>query len=261
VRTLHIAPGDSAGGSLRCALRDAGRDDDDVLSWLDDLSCGPIASGEPKERAEWWARFYDDQDIEATFSGFWDRVLKTDDRLVVWFSNRRASELACFLAWADRLGDRPYDYIDVTGRQCLYTRRDGSRGLSQPMLSVGEMNPEMLQSLFGLERPASTGFREESIRVWRHLRAENAPFRIITDAGLASAPIDVFDPWLLERTTSEWRSVNRITGEVMGYNADPYMQVGDVMLRMRIAALVDEGKLLADGDPWDTLSGRVRLPG
>jgi hypothetical protein len=129
------------------------------------------------------------------------------------------------------------------------------------MLSVGEMNPEMLQSLFGSERPTAPEFREESIRVWRRLRAENAPFRIVTDAGLASAPIDVFDPWLLERISSEWRSVARIVGETMGYNSEPYIQVGDVMLRMRIVALVQEGKLLADGDPWNLRSGRVRLPG
>jgi hypothetical protein len=46
----------------------------------------------------------------------------------------------------------------------------------------------------------------------------------------------------------------------MAYCDEPYMQVGDVMLRMRIVAMVDEGKLLADGDPWEMQSCRVRLP-
>jgi hypothetical protein len=32
------------------------------------------------------------------------------------------------------------------------------------------------------------------------------------------------------------------------------------MLQARIVALVEDGKLLADGDPWDRRSGRVRLP-
>lgn len=40
MRTLHIAPGDSAAGSLRQALRIAGRDDE-LLAFRDDLSCGP----------------------------------------------------------------------------------------------------------------------------------------------------------------------------------------------------------------------------
>jgi hypothetical protein len=55
--TLHIAPSDTAGGSLRHAIRGSGLDDDEVLSWLDDLSCGPIASDDPLKRAEWWAPF------------------------------------------------------------------------------------------------------------------------------------------------------------------------------------------------------------
>jgi hypothetical protein len=114
MRTVHIAPGDSASGSLRRAIQDAGRDDE-VLSWLDDLSCGPMASDDPAERAKWWAPFHSDRDIEADLKAFWDRVAATDDRLVVWFGRHRASELAFFLAWADRLGDRPYEYIDVAG--------------------------------------------------------------------------------------------------------------------------------------------------
>jgi hypothetical protein len=48
---------------------------------------------------------------------------------------------------------------------------------------------------------------------------------------------------------------------MMGYNSEPYMQVGDMMLLVRVVALVSEGKLLADGDPWDMRSCRVRLPG
>jgi hypothetical protein len=37
MRTLHIAPGDSAGGSLRQAIQIAGQDDE-VLAFRDDLS-------------------------------------------------------------------------------------------------------------------------------------------------------------------------------------------------------------------------------
>jgi hypothetical protein len=90
---------------------------------------------------------------------------------------------------------------------------------------------------------------------------ENAAFRIVTPAGLASAPVDHFDPLLLERATSEWRKVAYVVGATMAYNSEPYYQVGDIMLLARVVALVGEGKLLADGDPWDMRSCRVRLPG
>jgi len=65
---------------------------------------------------------------------------------------------------------------------------------------------------------------------------------------------------LLAEATSEWRKVARVVGGTMGHNSEPYYQVGDLMLLTRIVALVDEGKLLAEGDPWD-MSSRVRLPG
>lgn len=259
MRTLHIAPGDSAGGSLRMALRDAGGDDE-VLSCRDNLSCGPIASDESTERAEWWRQFHDDPDIETNLKAFWDRVLTTDDRLVVWFGRYSASELAFFHVWVDRLGDRPFGFIDVTSRQASFTGRDGTL-VTRTMESVGIMNPEMLRSLFGSEQPATLPLRKEAQQTWRRLKAENAPFRIATDAGLVSAPIDYFDPWLLRQATTEWRAVARIVGETMAYCDEPYMQVGDMMLRSRVAALVTDGKLLADGDPWDMRSCRVRLPG
>ena len=39
------------------------------------------------------------------------------------------------------------------------------------------------------------------------------------------------------------------------------MQVGDLMLQARLVALVEAGKLMADGDPWDLRACLVRLPG
>jgi hypothetical protein len=259
VKTLHIAPGDSAGGSLLRALRDDGCDDK-VLRFLDDLGCGPIATGKPSERAEWWAPFYGDRQIEAELKSFWDRIAATSDRLVVWFGRHRASELAFSLAWADRLGDRPYDIIDVTGPRFQVTRPDGSSGMGEPVQSVGLIRPENLRSQFGSERPATDAYREECRRTWRRLQAENAPFRIVTAAGLVSAPVDYFDPLILERVTPEWRRLARVIGDVIGYNSEPYIQVGEIMLRARIVALVEDGKLLADGDPWEMRSCRVRSP-
>ena len=75
---------------------------------------------------------------------------------------------------------------------------------------------------------------------------------------MTSAPIDCFDEFLLKRASSEWERSLRIVSEVMGIDAE--CQVGDVMLLARIVALVEAGKLLADGDPWDMIRTRVRRP-
>jgi hypothetical protein len=259
MRTLHIAPGPSAGGTLSRAIRDAGRNEE-VLFFRDDVSCGPIDTEDLAVRVAWWTRYYgDDWETEvAPLKEFWDRVAATDDRLVVWFGRHSALEQAFFLAWADRLGERSYSIIDVTGVRL--PSNDGSPALSPPTPCVSIMPPHQLRSLLGSERQVTAQQAEEARGQWRRLKAENAPFRIVTPAGLVSAPLDHFDPLLMERATGEWRKVARVVGDAMGYNSEPYFQVGDIMLRARVIALIEEGKLLAEGDLWDMHSCRVRLP-
>ena len=257
MKTLHVAPGDSAGGSLLRAIRDAGRDDE-VLPFRDDLSCGPIDKDEPSARAAWWSQFYEGSDIEVALRDFWARVATADDRLIVWFGRHSSRELAFFLAWVDRLGERPYQIIDVTGQRLPFRVRDGSTTLSQPVQAVSIVPADALILLLGQERPITARDRDESRQRWQRLRSENAPFRIVTESGLVSTSVDHFDPLLLAQSTEQWQSVARIVGNTMGYNSDPYFQVGDLMLRSRVVALVDEGRLLADGDPW-SMSCRIRL--
>ena len=109
-------------------------------------------------------------------------------------------------------------------------------------------------------RPISPQEAGDAGRLWQRLRTQNAPFRVVTPTGLASAPIDHFDSSILEQAAREWRSSAYVIGSTMAHNCEPYMQVGDVMLLARLVALVEEGKLLADGDPWDMRACRVRLP-
>lgn len=258
MQTLHIVPGDSAGGSLVMAIRDAGRNDG-VLPFPDDLSCGPIDPDDPSARAAWWLQYYEASEIEETLANFWRRATRFEGRLVVWFGRHSARELAFFLAWADRLGERPYHVVDVTGRRFPFGRRDGSTDLSRPAQSVSIVQPHLLKTLLGAEQPISPVEREKNRRDWQRLKRENAPFRIVTEADLISAAIDCFDPLILEQATLEWQKVARLVGSILGHSSEPYFQVGKVMLQARIVALVGEGKLIAEGDPRD-MSARVRLP-
>src|SRR4029453_11723361 len=180
--------------------------------------------------------------------------------MIVWLCRHSALELAFFLAWADRIGERPYSIIDVTGLRLRSNRPDGSVSLSPPIPAVSILPPYQLVSLLGSERQVTAQEAAEAHLRWRRLKSENAPFRVVTPAGLASAPVDHFDHLLMERVTGEWRKVARVIGDTMGLSSEPYLQVGDTMLLSRVIALIDEGKLLADGDPWDMHSCRVRLP-
>jgi hypothetical protein len=259
MRTLHVTPTDSAGGSLIQALRDAGRDDE-VLPFRDDLSCGPIASDDAAARAEWWSDHYDRPEVEENLQSFWRGVTEFEGRLVVWFARHAALELAFFLALTDRLGERSFYLIDVTGRRFPFRRLDGSTVMGQPAQAVSIVQPQSLQSLLGTEQPITAEEQQKGREAWRRLRRENAPFRVVTEAGLVSAPIDYFDASLLAQATVEWQKVARVVGNTMGYNSEPYFQVYELMLQARVAALVGEGKLMAEGDPWD-MASRIRLPG
>jgi len=109
-------------------------------------------------------------------------------------------------------------------------------------------------------RPISPQEASDAGRLWQYLRTQNAPLRVVTPTGLASAPIDHFDSSILEQASQEWRSAAYVIGSTMAHNCEPYMQVGDVMLLARMVALIEERKLLADGDPRDMRACRVRLP-
>ena len=225
---------------MREALRRAGRDDI-VLPMPDDLSCGPIATGDLAERVEWWAQFHDREDVESRLSAFWDDLSSTVDRIVVWFSRNAAGELAFFHACAEFLGDRPWFAMDVTGR--TLTDR------------VSYMQPETLISLLGQEQPLSPEESREVGERWRRLRSENAPFRVAPDGELVSAPADYFDTWLLARAGTGPIGVLRLVGEAMGALDG---QVGNVILEWRIASLIESGALLTDDDPMEIRSARVR---
>jgi hypothetical protein len=129
---------------------------------------------------------------------------------------------------------------------------------SRPAQSVSLLQPVALQTLFGKEQPLTAQERQTSKQEWRRLRSENAPFRIVTEAGLISTSLDYFDPLLLAQTTAAWQSISRIIVATISLNSERYLQVGDVMLRARVAALIDQGTLVADGDPWN-LSSSIRL--
>ncbi len=259
MQTLHVAPGHSAAGSLQQALLEAGRADD-VLPCPDNFSCGPIASLAPSERAAWWSSLFDiSPDQRDELSRFWQRLDAWSGRLVLWFGRGAAMELAFLHAVVERLADRRVFVVDVTGLRFQYTRRDSTLATSQPAPAMFIIPSESLRALLGTEHELGKTERSKLRADWSILARENAPFRIVGEAGLTSAPEDYFDEALLASATTEWRKLARVVGETLvSERAD--LQVGDLMLLARAVSLVEQGRLLAKGDPWQMKSCEVRLP-
>lgn len=262
MKVLHVAPGDSAGGSLRQALRLAGEDGENVLPCMDDFSCGPISSLAPASRARRWELFsswYSTPEVELRLAEFWSTLDAWDGEFVLWFGRGSALELSFLHAMVDRLEGRRISFVDVTGFQYLVSRRDGTKSMCEPMPAVSIVRSEALQTLLGTEREPS-GEELDGLRSrWRDLVRDDAPFRVATGEGLISAPADYFDSALLELASGEWRKVNRLIGDAFCHDK-AYMQIGDLMLQSRIVALVEQGRFIAKGDPWEMRACEVRLP-
>jgi hypothetical protein len=126
------------------------------------------------------------------------------------------------------------------------------------MLAPGQI---VENGLLDSARPLPPAERQKYLALWERLRTENAPFRVLGEEGLQSAPISFFDRPLLSRVTADWQKIARVVGHVLADSADDArFQTGDLVLLSRMWALIDAGLLESRGDVSNMRSGEVRLP-
>src|SRR5215470_19189382 len=237
---LQIVFSHSARGSLNKALYDAGRNDRVVCNF-DNLALGPINSPDPQTRFHWMEdelRCTGWEWVHAKEEAFWKAALAEDVRRVAWLSRRSAPEYCGFLEWLWRLGALPCEVIDLT---------DMPVGSHRRAFSLSLLKAEEIASnrLWDRAVPLNVAARERHHGLWRQLRAENAPLRVVDAEGLRSAPITFFDQQLLSFAKPTWQKPARIIGEVVaewvGPPTEPYFQAGDGILAARVFALVEAG--------------------
>ncbi len=256
MKKCHIAPGVSAANSLEQALRNAGRSDK-VLTFSDDLSCGPISPENTETRAAWWQSQGGWPEDRNDLDTFWNQIDNTEDEIVIWYGRHSARELAFCLAWAARMRDRPYKVIDVTGlRVPGHQLRDG---LTPPLKAVAVAPPEGLETLFDREETLPESVLTTRQKEWDSLKGENAPYRIVTQSGLKSVPLEHYDQFLLNETTTDWQKLDFVIGKTLWRMREPYFQVSDGTLLNRAIALVNTDKLIASGNPYDMKTCQIRL--
>jgi len=143
-------------------------------------------------------------------------------------------------------------------------RRFGLRGYRSHGYASREP-PQGVQSngVWDRAQPLDAAARERYHGLWRRLRAENAPLRVVDAEGLRSAPITFFDQQLLSFAKAWWQKPARIIGETMaelnGPSMEPYYQAAVGLLAARVIALVEAGVLEGRGDLWNIQQSDVRL--
>jgi hypothetical protein len=263
---LHVVFSDSAGGLLRQALRKIGRNER-VLTFSDNLGFGPINPPDPRDRLEWMQRqlgvsLEDWNWLPAKTDQFWSTSLTTTQPILVWMSKRTVREYSAFLEWIWRLDQRTYEVVDLSDVQTEWRWADGTVKTGQA-ISLDLLNPDLVQihTFMDYARPISAASRTYYQQMWKQLRAENAPLRIIRGDRLHSAQLTVFDDTLLSCAASRWLKTARIVGEASSRTWDKDgIQTSDLVLGARVVALVEAGRLEGRGNLQDWRWSEVRLP-
>jgi hypothetical protein len=276
---LHVAFTDTGTADLREALKTSRRDDA-VVSLADNLSFGPIDPVDPEARRNWvekelgfagWPSTPEQdgdngwQDIMVKAHAFWNESLSEQHRKIAWVSRRSAMEYAGFLEWLWRLGDAPCEVVDLTEVKISSRPEHGPPRRPRSAMSLAMLGPDTIcnNDLWDLAEPLQMSARGRYLDLWRQLRSENAPLRVIDGDKLVSAPIDFFDSLLLSHVKANWQKVAMVVGKALtDQTMDSVFQTCDIVLAARINALVKSRVLEFKGwDPFAIRFSEIRLPG
>jgi hypothetical protein len=262
--TLHIVFNPSAAAGLRDALRQAGRDES-VVSLFDCLSFGPINRTDPELRTTWVEEelgYLGWEEVASQDHTFWSQALSSGCRKVAWMSRRSAQDYAGFLEWLGRLGEEPIEVVDLT--DVMVTRKIAETAEQKLAICLSLLPPYQILENALLDRTeVLTAARRARYReLWKRLKTEDQPLRVLSEGELVSAPITFFDPLVISCVTSEWKKSARVIGEALGDSFDTsVLQVGDLVLWARARALAEAGRLEFRGDLSDMHNSELRLAG
>jgi hypothetical protein len=264
--TLHFVFSPSGAANLAEALEQGGRDDQ-VITFFDDLSFGPINPPDSISRAKWVENELDragwDEMTTESERG-WKEALSPDPRKVAWLTRRSAMEYAGFLEWLWRLGDAPCEVVDLSEVKISHRPEHGPPRPPRLAMSLGMLHHDTIRDhkLRDLAEPLHTTERRRYRDLWQQLRSENAPLRVLGGDRLVSAPISFFDSVLMSYVADDWQKVSRVVGPAMASQMDDdIVQSGDMFLAARINALARSGRLEIRGkSALEILYSEVRLP-
>ncbi|WP_131196867.1 DUF3658 domain-containing protein [Lichenihabitans psoromatis] len=267
LETVHVVFGWSIAETLREALGLLGVAER-VIGLPDCLSVGPIDPADPMIRRAWGASVLkadalsqDEPDcgpIDVEMA--WAEATAPSIHPVFWVCLSSPMEHACFLAFAARMNGRRFDIVDATNLEVA--TRDGVR---RPW-SLGSMRAQdiVASKLYEKRRPLADEDCRAAAMAWSELRRENAPFRIVTDDRLVSAPLTHYDALLVEQAGQDWEIAARLIGRTIGKlsfgDAATGQDTCDVVLFGRMLALGHTGSLEVAGHGPGLRDYQVRRP-
>lgn len=227
-----------------------------VIQIKDDYSVGPIASIYETEgyqqRRDWWNALLE-------HSTYKDQLNMVDDKLTVHNLIKMLQENPEEEAWI-WMGQNQHD---VCGYYWLMPQLREFQGRvmilymnNLPFINekgnifypswLYEIQPSEFLKAKKLARPITLSEYEVDPDEWLKLTQENAMVRILEGGKkIISKGEDYYDAEILKNMTGEWQKASRVLQNTLNRMK---VKTSDVFLMWRVKTLIEEGKLLAEGD-------------
>lgn len=227
-----------------------------VIQIKDDYSVGPIASIYETEgyqqRRDWWNALLE-------HSPYKDQLNMVDDKLTVHNLIKMLQENPEEEAWI-WMGQNQHD---VCGYYWLMPQLREFQGRvmilymnNLPFINekgnifypswLYEIQPSEFLKAKKLARPITLSEYEVDPDEWLKLTQENAMVRILEGGKkIISKGEDYYDAEILKNITGEWQKASRVLQNTLNRMK---VKTSDVFLMWRVKTLIEEGKLLAEGD-------------
>jgi len=242
---LHILFSASAAGTLKQVLTVRGSRDE-VVGLDDCLAMGPIATGDPAERAAWL-------DAHAPNPFRWDWIVETarnflsqiqawrGERLV-WIAPQSACEQCGLQYYFEQVPEA------AAGPMVIADGPLSAGWRHSPPLGLGELPAELMAGLLD-QAPRREWPREKaSGDLWRRLRGEDGLLRIVEQGALRTVAEDHFDTLLLGHCSGNWQKWSRVVGHAMMDAMEQGHHTGDAFYPWRLRELVRHGRIACRGE-------------
>ena len=237
---------------------------DEIARLVDDFSMGPIDPGDAEQRARWEAEEMDAEApiaTSASVASFWEKVSSWPGIIVVWMSSRSGYELCGLHSLLWHLPRANIHIVDVSNVEFHpvaapeYDEREA--------FAIVRHDRIVQHGLLDAATPITDIARAASHKEWQRLREENAPLRVLTNAGLVSASIDYFDSRIRERITDSWQSGGRIVGrtyETLSTGSGlEFHSLQFIYVRLLHLLETDEFEFTVSGNnPWSMQARQIR---
>ncbi|MFT4094130.1 MAG: DUF1835 domain-containing protein [Niabella sp.] len=242
----------------------------EVIQIKDDYAVGPVANIYETEgyqqRRDWWKQLLEN-------SPYKEQSDLVDDKLTVHSLIKVLQENEQEEAWI-WMGQNQHD---VCGYYWLMPQLKEFQGRimvlymnNLPFINekgqifypswLSEILPSEFLKAKKLARPITLSEYEVDPDEWNKLTQENAPVRILEGGKkVVSRDADFYDAEILKNITVYWQKAPRVLQNTLHRMK---IKTGDVFLMWRIKTLIEEGKIIAEGDvSKDWKSFDIKLAG